>query len=249
MIITLEKHYNINIIIINVSSTKITGYSSNNDYMYIISLTKAITILWCYDAITENDISNYDYSHVIVKPLKNNEHQFYRVYFGEDVFSVVRIIPVNRTTFRARARNGDTCLLEKSLTQLIDPAEPTVRTFTEKRESAFTLLRPEIPGRKLSPRPRYSCRERGRARAHTSTWICMRIPSCLQRVSGKLYNGGDRSSQVTQIFSQLLKGTYGQANAPHIPRTGIPPSFLRRAIPPRVRKQIIAQCRVKLLLH
>lgn len=43
---------------------------------------------------------------------------------------------------------------------MIDPAEPTVRTFTEKRESTFTLSQPlEITGRKLSPRPRYSsCR-------------------------------------------------------------------------------------------
>jgi len=48
----------------------------------------------------------------------------------------------------------------------------------------------------------------------------MWIPSCLQQVSGKL-NGGDRSSRVTQIFSQPLKGTYGQANTSHISRTGI----------------------------
>lgn len=33
--------------------------------------------------IMENDTSNYDYSYVIdiVKSLKNNEHQFYRVLF------------------------------------------------------------------------------------------------------------------------------------------------------------------------
>lgn len=46
------------------------------------------------------------------------------------------------------------CLLEESLTQLIDPARgpPSgLLTFTEKRESAFTLLRPEIPGAKIKP--------------------------------------------------------------------------------------------------
>lgn len=56
----------------------------------------------------------------------------------------------------------------------------------------------------------------------------MWIPSCLQQVSGKL-NGGDRSSRVTQIFSQPLKGTYGQANTSHISRTGIARSLFPTA--------------------
>lgn len=130
-------------------------------------------------------------------------------------------------------------LLEKSLTQLIDPAEPTIRTFSEKRESAFTLLWPEIPGRKLSPRPRYSRRARVNLNMHANSILFTTSIWQAQRRRPIVTND-------TDIFSTSKRHL---ASAPHISQTGISPSFLQQTIPPRARKQIVVQHRVKLLPH